>query len=112
MGYRLETSKLEYAECGGKLFGYISEEELHQCKSWQWLRNHGYLPEDEENDWDYGSDHATLLTGTEFKEFITLYVKDYNKLSPYRDTHFRGHKQSVNDFKELFNEPYVVIEWG
>ena len=42
MGYRLEIYKAEYTYCGGKLFGYINEEDLPRCKSWIWLKKHLY----------------------------------------------------------------------
>lgn len=79
MGYRLEIYKAEYTYCGGKLFGYISEENLPKCKSWLWLKKHLYIEEDDAYFWDYGADHTTMLYGREYKEFIYLYLEDYKK---------------------------------
>lgn len=48
MGYRLEfrnpNQHDEFVpDCGGKLFGYIENDELEKCKSWQWIKNNGFL---------------------------------------------------------------------
>ena len=110
MGYRLEISKLEYTgDCGGKLFGYISDEQLHDCKSWQWLKEHGHLDEETEDIWGYGLTHGSYLFGTAFEEFIKLYIEDYNRYSPF------GNKLSLDDFEQSLNlarnyEP-LYIEW-
>lgn len=114
MGYRLEISKIVYTgDCGGKLFGYISEEELHNCKSWQWLRDRWRIEgtEDVLDDvWDYGISHGTFLSGSDYKEFIKLYIKDYNKYSPY------GGKLTLDNFKDSLKvaKEYgnLYIEWG
>ena len=111
MGYRLEVSKIEYTgDCGGKLFGYISEENLHKCKSWQWLKDKGYLKEGLEDVWDYGITHGTLLPGPEYKEFIKLYIEDYNKYNQYNN------KLSLSDFEKTIKlaDAYedLYIEWG
>lgn len=79
MGYRLEIYKAEYLECGGKLFGYISDEDLHKCKSWLWLKRRGFLHEDDDELWDYGATHEVLLFGDDYKKFIDLYIEDYIK---------------------------------
>lgn len=106
MGYRLEISKLEYADCGGKLFGYISEEELHTCKSWKWLKDHLHLDEETEDCWDYYCPHETVLLNDDFREFITLYIDDYNRLSPY------GNTLCLDDFKESLSADRVFMEWS
>ena len=108
MGYRLEISEVKYTDgdCGGKLFGYISEEELHKCKSWRWLKDHGYINSDDEDCWDYGASHQTVLWAHEFKEFIKLYIDDYNKYGQY------GHQLSLDDFKNSLKAEQVLIEWG
>lgn len=105
MGYRLEISKLEYTDCGGKLFGYIDEDDLHTCKSWQWLKKHLYLDEETEDYWDYAFKHEAVLFKDDFKEFITLYIEDYNRLSPY------GNTLSLDDFKESLATDRVLIQW-
>ena len=110
MGYRLEIPKLEYTgDCGGKLFGYISDEQLHDCKSWQWLKEHRYLDEETEDIWNYGIDHGVCLFGPYYEEFIKLYIEDYNKYSPY------GNKLSLDDFEQTLNlaKKYesLYIEW-
>ena len=104
MGYRLEISKVEYLDCGGKLFGYINTDELHKCKSWQWLKKRGYLDKEDEDSWDYGYDHSALLGKDEYKEFIELYIEDFNKY--YHDT-----RLSLDDFKKSLAADDVQIEW-
>lgn len=105
MGYRLEVSKVESSDCGGKLFGYISDEALHSCKSWKWLKEKGYIDEEDEDMWDYGASHQTLLWSDEYEEFIKLYIEDYNTYSPY------GNTLSLNDFKGSLSADKVLIEW-
>lgn len=106
MGYRLEISEVNYTgDCGGKLFGYISEEELHKCKSWQWLKDHGYLDGEDEDLWDYRFTHQSVLFADKFKEFIKLYIDDYNKYSQY------GRQLSLDDFKKSLKAEQVLIEW-
>jgi len=111
MGYRLEVWQMKYSgDCGGKLYGYISSEELHKCKSWQWLRDNGYLKEGTEDNWDYDDEHRCVLDGEDFKTFIKLYIKDFNKYSPY------GSKLILDDFKASLDlakkGEFLVIEWG
>lgn len=105
MGYRLEISKVGSIACGGKLYGYISPETLHECKSWQWLRDHDRLEKEDQDLWDYGYDHEMLLFKDEFKEFIELYIEDYNKYAPY------GGKLSLDDFDEALGEYCVRLGW-
>jgi hypothetical protein len=100
-------SEVKYTgECGGKLFGYISDEELHACKSWQWLKNHGYITEKNKDNWDYDEPHQTILWNDEFEEFIKLYIEDYNKYSNY------GYKLSLDNFKKSLKAKQVLIEWA
>ena len=73
MGYRLEISKVEYASCGGKLFGYVDNEK--NLKSYQYLLENGHINGDE--CWDYGCNPQILLNAKEFKEFIKLYSEDW-----------------------------------
>lgn len=103
MGYRLEISKVEHVESGGKLFGYIEDEELHKCKSWQWLRDRNYF--DTKNDvWGYGYEHTILLDEEDYRQFIELYIEDYNK-------HFGLDLMKLEDFEETFGSEYVLLEW-
>lgn len=103
MGYRLEISKVEHLKSGGKLFGYLEPEELHKCKSWQWLRDKNYV--DTKNDiWDYDYNHATLLTEEDFRQFIELYIEDYNK-------HYGLDLMKLEDFEETLESEYIVLEW-
>lgn len=106
MGYRLEISEVKYTgDCGGKLFGYIDEEELHNCRSWKWLKRRGYIDKEEKDLWDYGFYHQTVLFRDEFREFIKLYIDDYNKYNHY------GHKLSLDDFANSLKAEQVLIEW-
>ena len=74
MGYRLEVSKIDYVYCGGKLYGYVSEEKLKQLKSYQWLLKKGYIDGDEY--WSYGCNPQIVLRASEFREFMKLYIDD------------------------------------
>ena len=105
MGYRLEISKLEHADCGGKLFGYIEDEELHECKSWQWLKEHGYLDKSDEDLWSYGFSHGAKLWHDDYEEFIKLYIEDYNR-------YYKDYPITVDKFKESLDADCVYIEWG
>ena len=113
MGYRLEISKLEYARkleyvgCGGKLFGYIDDEELHECKSWQWLKRHGYLDKSDEDLWDYGVWHTTLLSGKEYKQFIKLYTDDYKEYGYNNPTIIK----ELNESLGCDDDDWMVITW-
>lgn len=103
MGYRLEVYKCEYTDCGGKLYGYLDDEELYTLKSWQWLHERNYVDKDEY--WSYGASHECMLYKREYEEFIKLYIEDYNKHSLY------GNTLSIDDFKDSLNADCVVICW-
>ena len=105
MGYRLEVYKLEHAESGGKLFGYISDEELHTCKSWKWLKDKGLLEEGLEDAWCYGITHAQDLFHDDYLEFIKLYIEDYNRLSPF------GSHLTLEDFSKSLAAGEVALYW-
>ena len=104
MGYRLEISKLEYLDCGGKLFGYMETDELHKCKSWQWLKKHGYLDDGLEDEWDYGVNHGTALYHSAYEEFIKLYVEDFNN-------HYKDYQITLDKFKKSLDADWVYLEW-
>lgn len=53
----------------------------------------------------YRTRHNIFMSRDEFKKFITLYIKDYNRLSPY------GNKLSIDDFKESLKYEWLNIEW-
>lgn len=105
MGYRLEISKLTPSDCGGKLFGYISDEDLHTCKSWKWMKDKCFLEKEYEDCWDYDFSHQMQLNRYAYKEFIKLYIEDYNRLSPY------GNTLSLDDFKDSLSNDLVLVEW-
>lgn len=111
MGYRLEVSKIEYCDCGGKLFGYIPPSEMKKCKSAKWLyENHFIDSLFDEGECDYEFWYQTynpqiIMDTEQYQQFIKLYIEDYNKFSPY------GNKLSLDDFKETLNASYVLVEW-
>lgn len=39
MGYRLEIYTCKYTDCGGKLYGYVDDEELYELKVGSGLTN-------------------------------------------------------------------------
>lgn len=79
MGYRLEIYKIEYVACGGKLYGYVEDETLEKCKSWKWLLEKRYIDDEDKYFWDYCANHDICLYGDDLKEFISLYLEDYEK---------------------------------
>ena len=79
MGYRLEIYEMKYKACGGKLYGYVDIETLEKCKSWKWLMNRGYINEDNNYTWYYYANHDICLFGDDLKEFLKLYLEDYEK---------------------------------
>lgn len=108
MGYCLEISKKEYCDCGGALYGYISDDELKQCKSWQWLKKHHNDKFDDNIDdfiWGIGSSPGITMWPSEYKEFIKLYIDDYNKFSS-------SDKISLKNFeKSLSSNDKILVEW-
>lgn len=110
MGYRLEIydTKGNYLCCGGKLYGYITD--IEKCKSLHWLRKHGKTNEDEDGfgvEWyEYDGENEQLLTNSEFKEFIQLYIDDKKKLGNY---HQLG--ENLDEYKTALDLENVVIRW-
>lgn len=101
MGYRLEISKIKYAHCAGKLFGYTDECNL---KSYKWLLENEYIDGDEI--WDYGFNPHIVLNSVEFEEFIKLYYEDLNEY--YKDYNF----EIDDDLQELINSKCdKLLEW-
>lgn len=107
MGYRLEIYKTEYKACGGKLYGYVSDETLDKCKSLQWLVSHGYIYKEDKYLWDYGFDHLTMLYGDSLKEFIKLYLEDYEQYGyNCEDT-----KEELKELLKCKNNECFIISW-
>lgn len=117
MGYRLEFENPDNSndpiyECGGKLFGYISDSDLRSCKSWQWLKAHGAFTGgcgDIEEDvyevlWDDGISHEMTLEHDDFNEFIALYVED-------RKRFFGDEYDDIENYSYVRSLPRVTIEW-
>lgn len=114
MGYRLEISKIEPCCDGGKLYGYIDEEDLRKCKSWKWLKEKGCFVDfdgDDDDDyatlWDYGVDHRIVMYPEDFEEFIKLYIEDKKKYGPYHQ-----YGECLEDYAEALKSQHkVLIEW-
>ena len=128
MGYRLEFTNPNRPEqiihsCGGKLFGYIENDILEKCKSWNWLKEHGFFCEiiskyedgkqieiREYNEvysycWDYGVDHKMFLSKEQFKEFITLYIED-------RNTYWAsGWSDSLENYSDALDLDVIECAW-
>ena len=131
MGYRLEfknpnhPEEFIYAE-GGKLFGYIDNDKLKNCKSWKWMRKNGFFddvkrkwnPSKQEYDiernyddtfshsWTYGCEHEMFLSQTKFREFIALYIEDRNN--------FMGNgvwTDSIENYSEVLSLDVVCCLW-
>lgn len=139
MGYRLEfynpNQHDEFVpDCGGKLFGYIEDEELEKCKSWQWLKANGffmhksytwkdngngakerYTRVDREHydetyaySWTYGFDHKMYLSHDKFKEFITLYIEDWNT---YRRPQTNCEEMTIDEYAYTLSLDVVECVW-
>ena len=109
MGYRLEIYKKEHFACGGKMFGYMSPDDLPKCKSWCWLRDNGYIDEDDEDCWDYSFSHTTELWGDRYKQFIKLYLEDYIKYGYNCQDTIDELKKTIIETKDT---DQIIIEWG
>lgn len=131
MGYRLEFKNPNHPEefiyaTGGKLFGYIDDCELENCKSWQWLKENGFFDdvktvrdftkheshvERKYDDvyahlWTYGSEHEMFLSQMKFREFISLYIEDRNRfMSEGRWT------DSLENYSEVLSLDVVCCLW-
>lgn len=136
MGYRLEfynpNQHDEYVpDCGGKLFGYIENDELEKCKSWKWLKDNGFFSsksyewkddgnghyiriDKEYNDevypylWTYGYEHKMFLSHDKFKEFIELYIDDWNR---YRRPNTLCDVMTINDYEYTLSLDVVECLW-
>ena len=117
MGYTLEFENPDNItetmyESGGKLFGYISYNDLRSCKSWQWLKAHGAFTggrEGIEEDvyevlWDDGISHKMTLEHDDFNEFIALYVEDRKRFYGYWF-------DDIENYSYVRSLPRVTIEW-
>lgn len=114
MGYRLEISKIKYAACGGKLFGYVEDET--KLKSYQWLLEKGYLTGNKDEEfWDYGYNPQIILRPSEFREFIKLYNEDCNNMESDWVVHPKDWVINSKEINELINckdyEEYILLEW-
>jgi hypothetical protein len=82
MGYRPEITDCEDSELcfyGTKLFGYFNASKLESC---QYLFSIGKVKDP--NSWYYEHPNEMVLTAEQFKTFIELYEKDYNRIyAPY-----------------------------
>lgn len=103
MGYRLEVSEVKPTICGGKLYGYVEDEELKELKSYKWLEKNGYVKGGE--DWDYGFNPKIELSPKEFKEFFDLYREDYKKTYGCEVTLDGEELESYN------NNEWKMLEW-
>lgn len=136
MGYRLEfynpNQHDEFVpDCGGKLFGYIENEELEKCKSWQWLKDNGFFLiksydwKTDENGkfvridreisdenypylWTYGYEHKMYLSHDKFKEFIELYIEDWNT---YRRPQTNCEEMTIDEYAYTLSLDVVECVW-
>lgn len=111
MGYRLDVVAVGRDEnfCCGKLFGYVSEEEL---LSYKWLSDNNYI--DEYTCFDYGCSGNILLESHELKEFLSLYVKDLES-NDFGYSNKRLIEDIIEYIKTLEHDEYphlYVLIWG
>lgn len=110
MGYRMYAYPVfGEGECGGKLYGEIEEEVLHNLPSWKWLVSHGYVDNSDGVDFcSCGGYNHTIMFKDEFLEFIKLYVDDFNE---YWKPKAKEGKLSLDDFEECLSAERVCMEW-
>lgn len=88
MGYRPEFKDLQNPDLlfyGTKLYGYVDESKL---QSYKYLLSIGKAEEDDL--WDYPFEHEMILTAEQFRKFVDLYEKDfdrYGKFGPLSNYH-------------------------
>lgn len=112
MGYRLELSAVRYLDLlGTKLYGYVSDDTLHQMKSYQFLEKHGFVDGDEI--WDYNFEGNFVLAPDEAREFLTLYKDDVNTYSEfYKDKKDFDWDGKWLEIEELLNNGYcILLQW-
>ena len=110
MGYRLEVRKIENSSIRcGKLYGYTTDEELLQMKSYQWLSKKGFLRdlERENMKWFTWYNPQIILCPSEFKEFIMLYKQDFEN---YWKQPFTYYEENLKELLEIKCD--VLLEWG
>lgn len=109
MGYRMyvETTDGEELLCGGKLFGYVSD---NLCESYKLLQGYCYFTDqlDEFRDLGYGNICEFRFSGKVIKEFLNLYVEDCKKLRPEYWSSF-GHFDEC--IKNLNDNSTYVLTW-
>lgn len=123
MGYRLTIESPDGEIIAAtKLYGYLEDEALRQCKSLKWLISHHKLDDVrdygiDENDpeywyykcWDCDYRGEQLLTREEFAVFISLYIIDSNRFfNPDKDPKYW---LRIEHFEEAFDYDHVKIGW-
>ena len=110
MGYRLTVETLEgHIIADSKLYGYIEENELKQCKSLQWLIKNHKLDDfdDPYTMWDCNASAEQVLPIREFAEFIALYIIDRNRFFDPKPENML----LIEHFAEAFDYDFVRIGW-
>lgn len=134
MGYRLEVDtklvskgKQQGKEpfnhwCGGKLYGYLDNDNEHQLESFNYLLKLGKFNKEKKHIkkfygvkdnswvdyliWDYGFEHKIELTHKQFLEFAEFYKRDLEKYYQY-DINI-----ILNDLTEFCkNKENKILEW-
>ena len=94
MGYRPEFKDTENPDLcfyGTKLYGYVNEKEL---SSYQYLLSIEKVTSDDI--WDYAFPHEMVLTAEQFRVFMKLYEKDFDK-----EAGFEGCLAAYADYKNI-----------
>lgn len=103
MGYSLLISKVKCAWSGGKLYGYCNMDKL---ESLRWLIDNKHVKP--EQYWDEGFNPQIVLYKRDYKKFIELYIKDYNKYG------YTGNKLSIENFEDIEDDDsseFILLEW-
>ena len=78
MGYYLHISDEQNSVCGGKLYGYISNEEFDTLESVNYLIRIGKIKYEERFDYNiwWLCPEPIVLNANQFRAFIILYLND------------------------------------
>lgn len=134
MGYRLEFKNPNQPDewvqdCGGELYGYV-DVDFEKLKSWNWMKENGFflrktytwkedgknapiltqVTEDDEYQyiWTYGYEHKMFLSHDKFKEFIELYIDDWNT---YRKQPGDEYEMTIDEFAFTLSLDVVECSW-
>lgn len=118
MGYRLDVTQVggTLSYYGTKLFGYEEANKLESAKWFvKYMKAQWEIDIDLEVDdpWCYNASLDTVMYIKDFKYFIKLYNKDYNKYCPYpHEEDCVIKEKGLQEILKLNDYDRVVVSWG